>query len=170
MYRGDLDGLFAKPDRIGQAKRIDGANDRYVEFAKRTLDRCVSLNGLKVVLDCANGAAYRAAPAALWELGADVIALAVNPDGRNINRECGSTLPETVCNKVREIARDVGIALDGDADRVVIADENGRLVDGDQILAVIAESWQEGNASKGTVSSRPSCPISAWSGMLAGLA
>ncbi len=146
---GNVDVLLAKPDRIGQAKRIDGANDRYVEFAKRTLDRTVSLNGLKVVLDCANGAAYRAAPAALWELGADVTALAVNPDGRNINRECGSTVPETVCRKVIETGAHVGIALDGDADRVVIADENGRVVDGDQILAVIAASWRDANRLHG---------------------
>jgi phosphoglucosamine mutase len=139
--RGDIDALLAEPDRLGQAKRIDGANDRYIEYAKRTLERTVSLGGLKVVVDCANGAAYRAAPAALWELGADVIALGVNPDGRNINRECGSTSPEALCRKVRESGADVGIALDGDADRVVIAGEDGRLVDGDQILAVIAESW-----------------------------
>ena len=144
-----LDGLLAKPDRIGQAKRIDGANDRYVEFAKRTLDRTISLNGLKVVVDCANGAAYRAAPAALWELGAEVSALAVNPDGRNINRECGSTVPQTICRKVVESGADVGIALDGDADRVVIADEHGQVVDGDQILAVIAASWQDAHRLQG---------------------
>ncbi len=146
---GNLDELLAQPDRIGQAKRIDGANDRYVEFAKRTLDRSVSLNGLKVVLDCANGAAYRAAPAALWELGAEVVALGINPDGRNINRECGSTVPETVCRKVRESGANVGIALDGDADRVVIADENGHAVDGDQILAVIAASWRDAHRLQG---------------------
>jgi phosphoglucosamine mutase len=146
---GNVDELLALPGRIGQAKRIDGANDRYVEFAKRTLDRTISLNGLKVVLDCANGAAYRAAPAALWELGAEVTALAVNPDGRNINRECGSTVPETVCRKVRETGANVGIALDGDADRVVISDENGQLIDGDQILAVIAANWRETNRLQG---------------------
>jgi phosphoglucosamine mutase len=146
---GNVDELLAQPGRIGQAKRIDGANDRYVEFAKRTLDRSVSLDGLKIVVDCANGAAYRAAPAALWELGAEVTAIAVNPDGRNINRECGSTVPETVCNKVRELGAHVGIALDGDADRVVIADENGQLVDGDQILAVIASSWRDANRLHG---------------------
>ena len=144
-----LDGLLAKPDRIGQAKRIDGANDRYVEFAKRTLDRTISLNGLKVVVDCANGAAYRAAPAALWELGAEVTALSVSPDGRNINRECGSTVPQTICRKVVESGADVGIALDGDADRVVIADEHGQVVDGDQILAVIAASWQDAHRLQG---------------------
>ncbi|MGA9266907.1 MAG: phosphoglucosamine mutase, partial [Rhodomicrobium sp.] len=131
------------------AKRIDGVTDRYVEFAKRTLDRTVSLNGLKVVLDCANGAAYRVAPAALWELGANVVALGITPDGRNINRECGSTVPETICRKVRETGADVGIALDGDADRVVIADEQGQLVDGDQILAVIAGGWRDAGRLRG---------------------
>lgn len=140
---------LSEPDRIGQAKRIDGVIDRYIEFAKRTLDRTVSLNGLKVVVDCANGAAYRVAPAALWELGADVIALSVAPDGRNINRECGSTVPDTVCRKVRESGAHIGIALDGDADRVVIADESGHLVDGDQILAVIAGSWRESGRLRG---------------------
>src|SRR5208337_3441144 len=94
---GDISHLLADPDHIGQAKRIDGVTDRYVEFAKRTLERTVSLDGLRVVVDCANGAAYRVAPAALWELGAKVISLGVNPDGRNINRECGSTVPETIC-------------------------------------------------------------------------
>jgi phosphoglucosamine mutase len=146
---GDIERLLAEPHRIGQARRIDGVYDRYVEFAKRTLERNVSLNGLKVVVDCANGAAYRVAPAALWELGAEVVALGVNPDGRNINRECGSTVPETVCRKVRESGADLGIALDGDADRVVIADEDGRPVDGDQILAVIAQSWREGSRLHG---------------------
>lgn len=149
MVHGEIDSLLASPDRIGQARRIDGVYDRYVEFAKRTLERTVSLNGLKVVVDCANGAAYRVAPAALWELGAEVVALGVNPDGRNINRECGSTVPETVCRKVRESGANVGIALDGDADRVVIADENGRVVDGDQILAVIAESWNDTGRLRG---------------------
>jgi phosphoglucosamine mutase len=148
---GDITPLLAAPDRIGQARRIDGVYDRYVEFAKRTLDRNISLNGLKVVVDCANGAAYRVAPAVLWELGAEVVALGVNPDGRNINRECGSTAPEAVCRKVRESGAHIGIALDGDADRVVIADENGRVVDGDQILAVIAGSWNESHRLHGGV-------------------
>ncbi len=146
---GDVSHFLSDPDHIGQAKRIDGVTDRYVEFAKRTLDRTVSLNGLKVVVDCANGAAYRVAPAALWELGANVIALGVAPDGRNINRECGSTVPETVCRKVREAGADIGIALDGDADRVVIADEHGQLVDGDQILAVIAANFHGAGRLRG---------------------
>jgi phosphoglucosamine mutase len=146
---GDMSALLASPDRIGQASRIERVFDRYVEFAKRTLERNISLAGLKVVVDCANGAAYRIAPAALWELGAEVVALGVTPDGRNINRECGSTMPETICRKVRESGAHLGIALDGDADRVVIADENGELLDGDQILAVIADSWLKGGRLQG---------------------
>jgi phosphoglucosamine mutase len=149
LIGGGVDRLLAAPDRIGQAKRIDGVYDRYVEFAKRTLDRTVTLNGLKVVVDCANGAAYKIAPAALWELGAEVIALGVNPDGRNINRECGSTVPETISRKVRESGAHAGIALDGDADRVIIADENGDIIDGDQILAVIAQSWHDSGRLRG---------------------
>jgi phosphoglucosamine mutase len=146
---GETGGLLAQPDFIGQARRIDGVNDRYVEFAKRTLPRNISLSGLKVVVDCAHGAAYRVAPAALWELGAEVVALGVNPDGRNINRECGSTVPETICRKVRESGAHIGIALDGDADRVVISDENGHVVNGDQILAVIAGSWRDASRLRG---------------------
>ena len=106
------------------------------------MPRNLSLEGLRVVIDCANGAAYRVAPEALWELGADVISIGVEPDGFNINRECGSTSPEALCRKVREMRADIGIALDGDADRVVIADEQGHVIDGDQLLAVVAESWQ----------------------------
>ncbi|HEX3504610.1 MAG TPA: phosphoglucosamine mutase, partial [Xanthobacteraceae bacterium] len=134
---------LAKSAELGRAKRIDGVHDRYIEFAKRTMPRNLSLDGLRVVIDCANGAAYRVAPEALWELGADVVAIGVEPDGFNINRECGSTAPDALCRKVREMRADIGIALDGDADRVVIADEHGHLVDGDQLLAVIAESWNE---------------------------
>jgi phosphoglucosamine mutase len=119
--------------------------DRYIEFAKRTLPRNLSLGGLRVVIDCANGAGYRVAPDALRELDAEVIAIGVEPDGFNINRECGSTEPAALCQKVKEMRADIGIALDGDADRVLIADERGRIVDGDQILAVIAESWKTEN-------------------------
>ncbi len=143
LMDADLGKRLAKSAALGRAKRIDGVQDRYVEFAKRTLPKNLSLDGLRVVVDCANGAAYRVAPAALWELGAEVIALGVDPDGFNINKECGSTAPEALCAKVREVRADIGIALDGDADRVVVVDERGRLVDGDQILAVIAESWKE---------------------------
>jgi phosphoglucosamine mutase len=134
--------MLAKSADVGRARRIDDGQGRYVEFAKRTLPRNLSLEGLRVVVDCANGAAYRVAPQALWELGAEVISLGVEPDGFNINRECGSTEPAALCQKVKEMRADIGIALDGDGDRVLIADERGRIVDGDQLLAVIAESWQ----------------------------
>src|SRR5579872_1346003 len=138
-----LDRRLAQSASLGRARRIDGVHDRYIEFAKRTLPRDLSLDGLRVVVDCANGAAYKVVPEALWELGADVISIGVDPDGFNINRDCGSTEPEALCRKVREMRADIGIALDGDADRVVIADERGHLVDGDQLLAVITESWAE---------------------------
>src|SRR5947199_474047 len=134
---------LAKSAELGRAKRIDGVHDRYIEFAKRTMPRNLSLDGLRVVIDCANGAAYKVVPEALWELGADVVAIGVEPDGFNINKECGSTSPEALSRKVREMRADIGIALDGDADRVILADERGHLVDGDQLLAVIAQSWKE---------------------------
>ncbi|MDX2266346.1 MAG: phosphoglucosamine mutase [Hyphomicrobiales bacterium] len=137
-----LSELLAAPDKIGRARRVDGVHDRYIEFAKRTLDKSIRLDGLRVVIDCANGAAYKVAPEALWELGAEVIPLGVDPDGFNINKDCGSTAPAALCDKVREMRADIGIALDGDADRVIIADEKGAVVDGDQILAVIADSWR----------------------------
>ncbi len=143
LIDSDMTKHLAKSRELGRAKRIDGVHDRYIEFAKRTLPRNLSLEGLRVVIDCANGAAYRVAPEALWELGADVISIGVEPDGFNINHECGSTAPEALCRKVREMRADIGIALDGDADRVVIIDEQGHLVDGDQLLAVIAESFLE---------------------------
>ena len=133
--------LLVPSGQIGRAKRIDSAQERYIEFAKRTLPRDIRLNGLRVVIDCANGASYQVAPEVLWELGAEVIKIGVEPNGRNINEACGTTAPEALCAKVREVRADIGIALDGDADRVVIVDEKGRIVDGDQIMGVIAESW-----------------------------
>ena len=143
---------LAAPRDIGRAKRIDSAQERYIEFAKRTLARNIRFDGLRVVVDCANGAAYKVAPAALWELGAEVIAIGVDPDGLNINEDCGSTAPAELCAKVREMRADIGIALDGDADRVLIADETGRVIDGDQLIAVIAQSWQaRGQLSGGGV-------------------
>jgi len=140
-----IDGKIrlAKSADLGRAKRIDGVHDRYIEFAKRTLPRNMSLDGLRVVVDCANGAAYRVAPGALWELGAEVFTLGTEPDGFNINKDCGSTSPDALRRKVVEMRADVGVALDGDADRLIVADERGRIVDGDQLLAVIAESWKE---------------------------
>ena len=141
MVAGETSGLLAASDKMGRAKRIDGVFDRYIEYAKRTLDRSIRLDGLKVVIDCAHGAAYRVAPQSLWELGAEVTALGVTPDGFNINRDCGSTAPDALCRKVRQMGAHIGIALDGDADRVIIVDERGTIVDGDQLLAVIAEAW-----------------------------
>src|SRR6202045_92236 len=143
LVDSDITKQLAKSMDLGRAKRIDGVHDRYIEFAKRTLPRNLSLDGLRVVIDCANGAAYRVPPDALWELGADVISIGVEPDGFNINKECGSTSPEALSRKVREMRADIGIALDGDADRVILVDERGHVVDGDQLLAVIAQSWKE---------------------------
>ncbi|MGE3644646.1 MAG: phosphoglucosamine mutase [Beijerinckiaceae bacterium] len=132
---------LAAPRDLGRAKRIDDVRARYVEFAKRTLPRNLSLDGMRIVVDCANGASYRVAPEALWELGAEVFSIGVDPDGTNINRDVGSTAPEALVAKVREVRADIGIALDGDADRLLIVDENGRKIDGDQLMAVIARDW-----------------------------
>ena len=148
MEKGLEEGL-AKPRKIGRAKRIDDAQARYIEFAKRTFPKQLGLDGLRIVVDCANGAAYKVAPAVLWELGADVIAIGDTPDGFNINNGCGSTFPEAMQRKVRERRADFGIALDGDADRVVMADEEGRLIDGDQILGLIARSWAKAGKLRG---------------------
>ena len=149
LVHGDVNGLLAAPLEIGRAKRIESANDRYIEAAKRSLPRNMRFEDLRIVIDCANGAAYKVAPLALWELGAEVISIGVNPNGTNINDECGSTSPETLCEKVRELRADIGIALDGDADRVLIADEKGNLVDGDQLMAVIAKSWNDQDKLQG---------------------
>ena len=139
----DLSRELASSAQIGRATRVDGVRDRYVESAKRTLPRELSLEGLRVVVDCANGAAYKVAPEALWELGAEVIAIGNEPNGININLDCGSTDTAALRRKVHETRADIGIALDGDADRVIIVDENANDVDGDQIMAVIAEYWQQ---------------------------
>jgi phosphoglucosamine mutase len=141
LMLGDASEQLAEPDKIGRATRIDSARERYIEFAKRTLPKNLRFDGIRAVIDCANGAAYKVAPEALWELGAEVVKLGVDPDGFNINRDCGSTSPEDLIRKVNEVRADIGIALDGDADRVVIVDEKGRIIDGDQLMAVIAESW-----------------------------
>jgi phosphoglucosamine mutase len=137
----DIHLQLARPDAIGRAKRVDGVHDRYIEFAKRTLPKDITLSGMRVVVDCANGAGYKVAPAALWELGADVVAIGEDPNGTNINLNCGSTHPVALSRKVHEVRADIGIALDGDADRVLIVDENGAVIDGDQLMALIAESW-----------------------------
>ncbi|HEV7336638.1 MAG TPA: phosphoglucosamine mutase [Bosea sp. (in: a-proteobacteria)] len=143
LIDSDLGKQLSASPALGRAKRIESADARYIEFAKRTMPRNLSLEGLRIVVDCANGAAYKVAPEALWELGAEVIAIGVEPDGFNINRDVGSTKPEALSQKVRELRADIGIALDGDADRVLIVDENGQVVDGDQLMGVIARSWQE---------------------------
>ncbi len=148
MANGMEEGL-APSSKIGRAKRIDDAQARYIEFVKYTFPRNLKLDGLRIVIDCAHGASYKVAPAVLWELGADVVTLGVEPNGMNANFECGSTAPEAMCKKVREVRADFGIALDGDADRVVMADEHGRIIDGDQILALIARSWSKSGALKG---------------------
>ncbi|HHI71610.1 MAG TPA: phosphoglucosamine mutase, partial [Rhodobacteraceae bacterium] len=138
-----------QPQNIGRAKRIDDARGRYVEYAKTTFPVLGGLAGLKVVVDCANGAAYRAAPEVLWELGAEVIPVGVSPDGFNINRECGSTHPQTAAETVVQHGADMGICLDGDADRVMIIDENGQVADGDQIMALMASRWAANGTLKG---------------------
>ncbi len=145
----DLSNRLAGSRQIGRARRIDDAQARYIEFAKRTLPRNLELDGLRIVIDCANGAGYKVAPQALWELGAEVIPMGVDPDGFNINRDLGSTAPSALQQKVRELRADIGIALDGDADRVILVDEKGQVVDGDQLMAVITESWhQDGRLAK----------------------
>jgi phosphoglucosamine mutase len=140
MEDGLEDGL-AGPRDLGRVVRMDEAQARYVEIVKATLPRSLSLKGLRVVVDCANGAAYRVAPTALYELGAEVIEVGVGPNGFNINEECGSTHPAAMVKAVKDYRADLGLALDGDADRIVICDEKGQLVDGDQIMALIANAW-----------------------------
>ena len=143
LLDSELTRKLAGSTELGRARRIEDVRARYIEFAKRTLPRNMSFDGLRVVIDCANGAAYKVAPEALWELGAEVIAIGVEPDGFNINNNVGSTHPRALRDKVREMRADVGIALDGDADRVIMIDENGQIIDGDQLMAVVAASWQE---------------------------
>jgi len=146
LMQQDLAGRLARGHDIGRAHRDEAAQTRYIEYAKRTLPKNIDLGGLRVVIDCANGAAYKVAPVALWELGAEVFTIGVEPDGFNINDKVGSTAPDALRAKVKEMRADIGIALDGDADRVIIVDEHGEVVDGDQLMAVIAQSWhQRGN-------------------------
>lgn len=150
MILGEAEPALATADKLGRARRLDDADGRYVEFAKATLPKGRTLAGLKVVIDCANGAGYKVAPAVLWELEADVIPIGVKPDGFNINRECGSTHPRALQEAVVAHGAHLGIALDGDADRLVMVDERGQVIDGDQLMAVIAESWlRQGRLAKG---------------------
>ena len=148
----DNDIEYADPQNIGMAKRIDDALGRYMEFAKSAFPRKKLLNGLKVVVDCANGAAYKAAPIVLWELGAEVISIGVDPNGYNINKECGSTYPQNAANAVLEHGADVGICLDGDADRLILIDDEGNIADGDQLMGLIASQWStKGQLAKNTL-------------------
>jgi phosphoglucosamine mutase len=140
---------LAEPADLGRASRLDDAAGRYIEAAKASFPRGLRLKDLRIVIDCAHGAAYRVAPTVLWELGATVIPVGVAPDGFNINRGCGSTVPEFLCGQVLEHGADLGIALDGDADRVLIADEHGELIDGDQLLALIGASWADSGQLRG---------------------
>ncbi len=141
LVEGEI--LPAKPENIGRAKRIEDGRGRYQEFVKTSFPHGLRLDGLKVVIDCANGAAYKAAPEVLWELGAEVVPVGVSPNGTNINDRCGSTHTETAAEAVVAHGAHVGISLDGDADRVMILDETGRVADGDQIMALLAARWAE---------------------------
>lgn len=140
---------LAASDKLGRARRLEDARGRYIEFVKNTFPRHLRLDGLKIVIDCANGAAYHIAPEVLFELGAEVVALGVKPDGFNINKECGSTHPENLCAAVISHKADLGIALDGDADRLVMCDDKGLLIDGDLLMAMIATSWHKKGMMKG---------------------
>lgn len=145
----EADIPLAEPSAIGRARRIDDAQGRYIHFAKATFPEHLRLDGLKIVIDCAHGAAYKVAPAALWELGAEVIAIGVSPDGVNVNHDVGSTHPKALQMKVIEAGADIGIALDGDADRLIVVDERGQTVDGDQLMALIASRAAAAGQLKG---------------------
>ncbi|MBI4967851.1 MAG: phosphoglucosamine mutase [Rhodospirillales bacterium] len=144
-----LEQFRVGPDKLGRARRLDDALGRYIEYVKNTFPRHLRLDGLKIVVDCANGAAYRVAPTVLWELGAEVVKLGVDPDGLNINKGCGSLAVDALCAAVVTHGADLGLALDGDADRVVMCDEHGQIVDGDQVMALIASLWHKQGRLKG---------------------
>lgn len=148
MAEGVVDALAAPAD-LGRVKRIDDAGARYIEFAKNAFPRGLSLDGLRVVIDCAHGASYKVAPTVLWELGADVRKIGVDPNGFNINQDCGSTSPKALQQAVIDYRADLGIALDGDADRVALVDEKGRTIEGDQLLALIARFLHSRGKLKG---------------------
>jgi phosphoglucosamine mutase len=145
----DLSAKLSAPDKLGRAERIENVRGRYIEYVKNSFPKSRNLEGLKIVVDCANGAAYHVAPAVFYELGAEVVLIGTTPNGFNINDNCGSTHPEQMCYRVRDSGAHLGIALDGDADRLVIADENGQLIDGDQLMAVIAQHMQSNGELKG---------------------
>jgi phosphoglucosamine mutase len=152
-----IESLVAAPEKLqtvpsaelGRASRLDDALGRYVEWVKGTFPTGLSLEGLKIVVDCANGAAYRTAPTVLWELGAQVIPIAVSPNGKNINDQCGATAPQLMQESVVMHGADLGIALDGDADRLIVSDEKGQRIDGDQLMALIAQAWAQAGQLRG---------------------
>ena len=146
---GDMEADLAPPATLGRARRLEDAQGRYTEYVKQTFPRGLRLDGLKIVVDCANGAAYKVAPEILWELGAQVVPIGVEPDGTNINKGCGSTHTDAMRTQVVAHGADLGIALDGDADRVLIADEKGTLMDGDQLMGLIARHWSEAGKLEG---------------------
>jgi phosphoglucosamine mutase len=148
MEKADT-GDLAEPQALGRAQRLEDARGRYTEYVKGTFPKEISLEGLKIVVDCANGAAYKVAPTVLWELGADVVPMAVAPDGFNINRECGATATDALARRVIDERADLGIALDGDADRVILIDEKGDSINGDQILGVLAGAWAKAGRIRG---------------------
>ena len=149
MAENDFGRSLSPSAELGRAKRIDDAPGRYIEFVKSAFPKGRSLEGLKIVVDCANGAAYKVAPTVLWELGAEVVSVACEPDGTNINKQCGAVHPQTMQSQVVAHGADLGIALDGDADRLIVADEKGQVLDGDQLMGAIAQSWHKSGLLKG---------------------
>lgn len=145
----DMSALYADPEKVGRAKRLDDAPGRYIEFVKSTFPKNLRLDGMKIVIDCANGAGYQVGPIILWELGAEVVSIHVSPNGTNINKECGSTHPESLCEAVLREGAHIGIALDGDADRITVVDEKGQVKDGDQLMAMIADYANRNGTLKG---------------------
>lgn len=150
IIESDMHTSLAEASKLGRAKRLEDAQGRYIEFVKSTFPKGRRLDGLKIVVDCANGAAYKVAPTALWELGAEIICTGIKPDGFNINKGCGSTNTTSMCDLVQKHGANLGIALDGDADRVIMSDENGLLLDGDQLMAAVAESWHADGRLRGS--------------------
>ena len=146
-----VEKYLVKPNLLGRAKRLEDATENYIEILKNIFPKSFNLSGVKIFLDCANGASYKSAPALLRELGAEVVAIGINPDGFNINKNCGSTHPELIQQSVKTHKADIGIAFDGDADRVIMCDEKGEIIDGDQIIAMIAKNWKKKKILKGGV-------------------
>ena len=146
-----VEKYLVKPNSLGRAKRLEDATENYIEILKNIFPKTFNLSGVKIFLDCANGASYKSAPALLRELGAEVVAIGINPDGFNINKNCGSTHPELIQKSVKTHKADIGIAFDGDADRVIMCDEKGEIIDGDQIIAMIAKNWKKKKILNGGV-------------------